>query len=220
MQRTRVQVNEIFIPAWHTGDLDDEASDRVLGAYQRHLAGLLPDLPPAVQTLATSINIHDGLLWEAITDPKQASLRLVLRCGDLQVGYFDLELEYQQVDFVPELTHALRRLSVVRLDGTQGPYPNEAMHDEVDRGGEFLVHRILFLCNPARSRQALRRQIWKERHSRRQKRHRVSSWITIYQELTIQFKQLRLWITPRGSRHEVGANEVPRGSYLSHFNRF
>lgn len=194
-----------FTPAWHSGDLDD-ASDCAFEDYQRHLAGLLPGLPPEVQTLATSINIHDGLLWAAKANPEQESLRLVLRCGDLQVGYFDLELEYKAT-VSAELTEALRNLSVVRLNQPLTPYPTEALYDEVDREGEFLVHRILFWHEDWRHRQAGRRLRRQRRDGRRQKRHHLRLRGNFYEELTIRFKGLGLSITPRGSRHSVEENE-------------
>ena len=200
-----------FTPAWHRGDLDNEASDRAWGDYQRHLAGLLLDLPPEVQTLAASVNIHDGLLWRAEADPEQGLLRLALRCGDLQVGYFDLELEYQQVDFAPELIKALRRLSVVKLEQPSTPYPNEALYDEVDRNDAFVVHRILFWHEDWRHRQAGRRLRRRRRDDRRQKRQYLRLRGHFYEELTIRFKRLRITTTPRESRHGVEENENEQG---------
>lgn len=196
-----------FTPAWHSGNLDDETCSKMAWDYKQHLANILPSLPPEVQTLATSINIHDGLLWKAEADPEQGLLRLALRCGDLQVGYFDLELEYQQVDFVPEMTEALRKLSAVRLDQPSLPYPNEALYDEVDQEGDFLVHRILFWHEDWRHRQAGRRLRRLRRDGRRQKRHHLRLRSDFYEELTIRFKGLGLSTTPRGSRHSVEENE-------------
>ncbi len=193
-----------FTPAWHRGDLDDEASDRVWGDYQRHLAGLLPGLPPEVQALATDISIHDGLLWKAEADPEHGSLRLALRCGDLQVGYFDLELEYEQVDFVPELAQALRKLSVVKLEQPSKPYPNEALYDELDQEGDLLVHRILFLCDAPRQRQARRRMMRQRRHDVRRRKRDVWFMRNNYLELTVRFKELRLKTTPREGRSGRG----------------
>lgn len=192
-----------FTAAWHRGDLDDEASNRAFEHYQRHLTSLLPNLPPEVRRLATRINIHDGLLWEVAVNLEQGTLRLTLRCGDLQVGYFDLELEYEQVVFVPEMTEALRELSVVRLDQPSRPYPNEALYDEVDQEGNFLVHRILFWHEDWRHRQAGRRLRRRRRDGRRQKRQSLRLRGNFYEELTIRFKRLRITTTPRESRHDI-----------------
>lgn len=189
-----------FTPAWHSGNLDDETCSKMAWDYKQHLANILPSLPPEVQTLATSINIHDGLLWKAEADPEQGLLRLALRCGDLQVGYFDLELEYQQVDFAPELIKALRRLSVVNLEQLSTPYPNEALYDEVDRNDALVVHRILFWHDDWRHRQAGRRLRRQRRDGRRQKRHPLRLRGSFYQELILRFNGLRLWTTQRDSR--------------------
>lgn len=192
-----------FTPAWHRGDLTDEASGRAFGDYQRHLAGLLPNLPPEVRMLAARVNIHDGLLWEVAVNLELGTLRLTLRCGDLQVGYFDLELEYEQVDLIPELTEALRKLAVARLNLPKSRSSNSALYDEVDRNYAFVVHRILFWHEDWRHRQAGRRLRRQRRDGRWQKRHYLRLRGNFYEELTIRFKRLRITTTPRESRHDI-----------------
>lgn len=192
-----------FTPAWHRGDLDDEASNRAFEDYQRHLTSLLPNLPPEVRRLATRINIHDGLLWEVAVNLEMDTLRLTLRCGDLQVGYFDLDLEYEQVDFVPELTEAMRKLAVAQLNLPKSRSSNSALYDEVDRNDAFVVHRILFWHEDWRHRQAGRRLRRQQRDGRRQKRQYLRLRGNFYEEVTIRFKRLRIKTTPRESRHDI-----------------
>ena len=164
-----------FTEAWH-GETNDAASNAVFGKYRQHLAHLLPHLPPDVQTLATRTNLHDGLLHRLVADPQQASLSLTLRCGDLQVGYFDLELHYFQVLFTPSLTEDLAGLIANPSNDDLHYYGrrSEALYDEVDMEEDWFVHRILF-----------------------------ESRNSDYQELTVRFKQLHLRMTPRDSRYDT-----------------
>ncbi len=172
-----------FTEQWLNDEMDNEAQLAVVKDYQRHLAALMPRLPPDVQTLAASISLHDGLLSRAVVDTEQATLRLTLRCGDLQVGYFDLDLHYLQVLFTPEAIENLAGLIAnPSLEDLHNMYRcSEALYDELDMEGEIFVHRILFL--------------------------RGDDW----HELTVRFGQMHLRTTPREFRHDVEI--WPRPSY-------
>ena len=184
--------------------MDNETCSKMAQDYKRHLADILPDLPPEVQTLATSINIHDGLLREkAKADLGQTILRLVLRCGDSQIGYFDLELRYAEVNLSPQFMKDFAQLSAILMTKNQPPYPSEALYQEVDREGQFLVHRILFSQTDRKKRQAQRRLRRQLRTGMGTKRHRLRFRGGEYQELAITFKKLRIWTTPREGRYSA-----------------
>ena len=162
-----------FTPAWHSGELDD--TYQPFEEYKKHLALLFPLWPPQVQTLAT-INLHDGLLWQMTADKEQETLLLKLRCGDLQVSYFDLELCYLGVEFSPAAIENLAGLIANPSDQDlkrRGRH-SEALYAEVDMEGGMLVHRILFESRNAD-----------------------------YHELTVQFKRLKLEITFREGRYDI-----------------
>lgn len=122
-----------FTEAWR-GDMSDEARN-VFTAYRQHLASITPELPPAVRELAFETNLHDGLIRRIVWDGD--SLRLELRCGDLRVGYFDLDLSYEQVTLSAPEVKALSDLAQNKNAS--------ALYDEVDmeEPGAF-AHRILF----------------------------------------------------------------------------
>ncbi len=124
---------DYFTEAWH-GDTSEKA-DEVLGAYRQHLAGIVPRLPPSVRELASETNLHDGRIRRVVLDGD--TLLMELRCGDLQDGYFDLDLSYEQA--------VLSGSDVEALRGLAGAKNAEALYDEVDveAPGAF-VHRILF----------------------------------------------------------------------------
>lgn len=92
-----------FTPEWHgfgDADLDLSAEEEqaVVAAYRQHVAGLLPSMPPELRDLVQGrISLHDGVVLDARLDGAAKELRLLLRCGDLQVGYYDLELRYGAV---------------------------------------------------------------------------------------------------------------------------
>lgn len=122
-----------FTTEWLHSDTDEHPAEK----YQEHLAPLLPQWPPDVQALAVRISLHDGLIRELSWDMEQATLFLRLRCGDLQVGYFDLDLHYSGVLFsLP----ALESLAALKTDKV-----GESLYDEMDEEDGLFVHRILFI---------------------------------------------------------------------------
>lgn len=127
-----------FTPAWHSGEIEDE-DNAVYKRYQKHLDGLLPQWPPDIQALAVGISLHDGLIRELSWDADEATVFLNLRCGNLQVGYFDLDLHYSGVLFSPP---DLQSLAVLKSDKV-----GEALYDEMDEKEGRFVHRILFISS-------------------------------------------------------------------------
>jgi hypothetical protein len=103
-------------------------------AYQRHLQTL--DLPRAVRDLAF-LNPHDAYILDVEYDPSAHLLRLRLRCGDLQVGYFDAVLDFSGVIIHPD--HLARLIEASR------PAKFEVLYDEVDRSSADLFDYRLLL---------------------------------------------------------------------------
>ncbi len=125
-----------FAREWATGELSDEESERIVSDYWVHIDTLLPSLPPAVAALARDINLHDGLIHRVLVQPEQRRLELELRCGDLQVGYFDLDLIYSEV--------RMDLLDIPLLQALARDRQTEVLYDEVDLDESNYVHRILF----------------------------------------------------------------------------
>jgi hypothetical protein len=187
-----------FTPAWHNGDIEDE-DNTVYKKYKEYLAPLLPHWPPDVQILADRINLHDGLIRELLWDTNEAILFLRLRCGDLQVGYYDLDLHYSGVLLSP-----LDWGSLLFLKGdTKSEWRfSEALYDEVDEEDGFFVHHILFI----KSRRARRFRHFRPSRSVRISRRGMVSRAKRkfrYYEIVIRFQQLRLATTPRASRFDA-----------------
>ncbi len=168
---------KFFTPAWHSGELDGDGPDTAFEDYRRHLAPLLPNLPPDVQRLA-STNLHDGLLFHLVTDKDE--LKMTLRCGDLRVGYFDLVLDYFGVlpsaDFLETLTQIAPVPS--RRAADHNTRYSQALYDEIDIDGEWIIHRILFTSNNS------------------------------YHELTVRFKDLALSTHGRPKRFDSDNGDI------------
>lgn len=83
--------------AWYTYDEEGDIvplqdADR---EYTGRIESLRGVLSPDLIELATLEHVDDALIVEAHYSNALKRLTLVLRCGDLQVGYFDLVLTYK-----------------------------------------------------------------------------------------------------------------------------
>lgn len=126
-----------FTRAWCTGGLSEEAWERAPKEYASHLEQLMSTLPVKVQAFAREVNLHDGLFREVVIDRFKSEVTLRLRCGDLQVGYFDLDVTYQGADLDSIDLAALR--AAAEAPGT------EILHDELDvHPSGRVIHSIIF----------------------------------------------------------------------------
>lgn len=122
-----------FTREWINGELEDEAADTVVLAYRRHLEAL--GLPNTIKKLA-ELNSHDGYVLDVELEASENSLRIRLRCGDLQVGYFDAELTFKNVKMSPT--------DLSTLAQAQRSAGFEILYDEVDREAGAFMYRLLF----------------------------------------------------------------------------
>ncbi|GAB4366979.1 MAG: hypothetical protein Kow00114_25340 [Kiloniellaceae bacterium] len=126
-----------FTRAWADGTLPDGEWEATGHTYRRRIEQIAGLLPEPLLTLARDISLHDALIRQVCADLTSARLSLRLVCGDLQVGYFDLNLEYRGVDW----RYVNRKVLARRAEEEA----TEILYDEVDclpEGG--YEHRILF----------------------------------------------------------------------------
>ena len=95
--------------AWRTGAMPELWEGRVQALYLQHLKDLNPPLPQEAMALALEINLHDGLLRRFDLDREAHTLGMCFRAGDLQVGYFDLDLRYSRVNVDAASERTLRQ---------------------------------------------------------------------------------------------------------------
>lgn len=86
-----------FTRAWLNGDLTDAEFDASLEEYQQHISLIVNKLPETLARFAVTVPLHDGWVLRVVTGDVLNAVRLVLRAGDLQRGYCDVELSYSGV---------------------------------------------------------------------------------------------------------------------------
>ena len=111
--------------------------------YAQHLESLRGVLPANVLALAKLHGIDDGLIVRVQYDREQRHLTLILRCGHLQMGYYDLVLAYEDAFLSPQDEWTLAKIA--RAATPNGwPRSDVAIH-EVDRTkADGIEHRFLF----------------------------------------------------------------------------
>ena len=127
-----------FTRAWCTGELDDRSFEEALGDYWRHVAEISPRLSPTTRLLAQHLNLHDARFKSVIVEPDSRRAELHLRCGDLQVGYFDLTLMYGNAS-VAEVERGSDSVAIIVSD-----HRTEILYDEVTIAEDgFIEHNLL-----------------------------------------------------------------------------
>jgi hypothetical protein len=123
---------KFFTRGWVDGDMTDEEADAVVRSYWRQIEAL--NLPPSVRDLA-DLNPHDAYILDVEHEPRSQTLRLRLRCGDLEIGYFDAVLDFSDVRI--EAAHLALLVESRRPEA-------EVLYDEVDRvDGRVFEYRLL-----------------------------------------------------------------------------
>ncbi len=116
---------------------------KVNEAYRRHLACLRGILPESVLELAEPSGMENGLIVHVSHDRTRRILRLVLRCGDLQMGYYNLMLRYKGAELTPEHDEVLAMIA--RSTKTQRIFECDLAYQEVDASEDgSIVHSLIF----------------------------------------------------------------------------
>lgn len=100
-------------------------------------------LPSPVLELAALPGLDDGLIVRVEYDRTDGALTLAMRCGYVQIGYFDLLLQYMNPHITPENETLLARLA--RSTVNCGDFDADLSQHEIDAtddGG--LEHRLAF----------------------------------------------------------------------------
>lgn len=117
--------------------MSDEYWKEVQSSYRQHIESLVPILPKSIAELVKRVSLHDGLICRVAPDQKVGQLILELRCGDLQIGYSDVDIIYSGVDFAA--------LDLVVLAAIARDRQTEVLCDEFDVDADKnFIHRILF----------------------------------------------------------------------------
>jgi len=123
-----------FTIAWHSGEMPDDEAAAIPDAYESHIRALVPSLPPDALRLVRAISLHDGLIRQASFTA--SAIDILIRAGDLQVGYFDARLHY--------VGGAISQADSQFLEGATDDSNTEILYDEFDSAESGWIHRILF----------------------------------------------------------------------------
>src|SRR6267142_3705339 len=132
-----------FTLEFYRSEIDEAGARQVFGRYSQHLEHMKGVLPEEVIALGRLGGVDDGLVVSVCRDVSHGKLRLIMRCGDLQMGYYDLALEYEDVGILPE--HDQTLAWIARTTKTDGRHACDVAYHEVDQASNGQIeHRILF----------------------------------------------------------------------------
>ncbi len=126
-----------FTRSWLNGGMSEAEHEATVASYSDYLDRVVPELPQSIAALAREPSLHDALIRRVVLDFAAQSLKLELLSGDLQFGYFDVEILYRRVEW-----SLLDQAALVRR--AEDP-ETEFLYDEVERiSGDTYEHRVLF----------------------------------------------------------------------------
>jgi hypothetical protein len=125
-----------FTKEWCSGKLEDNKVKEIKRDYWNYIDIINESLPFSLKFLANNINLHDGIINKASYSSEKNSLSIVGIFGDLQVGYFNLEIRYLNI-------YKLEKDTLTSIFKGQ---KLEVLSDEVELISKNLYsHRLLFL---------------------------------------------------------------------------
>jgi hypothetical protein len=117
--------------------LSDEDFEKAFSDYQEYENRIRPKLPRQMQRLFGEISLHDGIILNVLIREDKKDLTLTLRAGDLQVGYFTIEIHYTGVK--------LLKKEKIKLQSIAKNKKLELLYDEIYlmESGRY-EHSIIF----------------------------------------------------------------------------
>ena len=116
---------------------------RAFAAYDEHLEGLKIVLPASVIELASPALLDDGLILFVNFDHQTKTMELKLRCGNLQIGYYDVIIKYLGAKITNKHDQTLANLAA-KTNGFRGFLNDIHFHEISVRKDGRIVHRFLF----------------------------------------------------------------------------
>ncbi len=128
--------------SWYDSFEDYSILKNASEEYWRFVESMQGILPTEVLALARLPGVDDGLIVRVKHDRDKRVLVLTLRCGDLQMGYYDLILTYEDA----EISHG-DECTLARLAHTTkySRYKSDLYRHEVDMLDDGRIeHRLIF----------------------------------------------------------------------------
>ena len=127
-----------FTNEWCFSRLDDDQIELAITRYNTYINQIYQTLPFVLKIMAKQINFHDGILSYACYAQDQNILILKGIFGDLQIGYFFLEIKYiDTINLKPDLLNSIFDKQLI-----------EILSDEISKDSEGIyAHKMLFSTN-------------------------------------------------------------------------
>lgn len=90
-------IMKYFTNDWFFSKLSDDDIEEISGQYWGYIDSIFEKLPFSLKVLSKYVNLHDGIVVESNFNEEKRALKLELFCGDLQCGYFLLQLHYSGI---------------------------------------------------------------------------------------------------------------------------
>ena len=136
---TPERIDEIVDP-WTFKELQCE--------YLRYLHSLGNKIPDHIYSLVELEAVQDGLIVRARRISKGNILELTIRCGHLQMGYYNLTLRYLDAEISPDDDINLARIA--RGTYTSTRHYCDFAHHEIDLCDDGRIeHRVMFFTRPS-----------------------------------------------------------------------
>lgn len=124
-----------FTKEWCFSDLDDHEIEKRLKSYREYIGNVYEKLPFVLKILSKDINLHDGRIKKASFIKDQNIFVIEGVFGDLQSGYYLLEIKYVNIS----------KLSEDVLVSVFKDQEIEVLSDEIEVFPEnYFSHRMLF----------------------------------------------------------------------------
>lgn len=129
--------------SWYNTYQDDSALKSAFQQYHQYLKSIEDILPVPILMLAQLRGVDDGLVCKVTHDRIQQVLTITLRCGHLQMGYYDLILRYEEADISSEDEQTL--IQIARTTKDESKHKFDLYFHEVDITQDGRIeHRLLF----------------------------------------------------------------------------
>ena len=130
-----------FTLDWYDADHTDDEFRSLFGAFHEQVQAMRGTFPEDVVALQELPGVDDGLIVRVLRDRER--LTLILRCGDLRIGYYDLVIHYEGASLTPVDERTLARVART-TKGNRTLVYDVAYHELGRSDGGKLEHGFLF----------------------------------------------------------------------------
>lgn len=125
-----------FTNKWFDENTSDDELNTIRDSYWESIKKISNKFSNQLFTLAFNTNLHDGIIFKVIIWESNSTIDLLIRIGDLQNGYEDLQIKY--------FNAAIDKSIEVMLKDIINDEDLEILYDEISIKGKDFAHSFLF----------------------------------------------------------------------------